>query len=183
MQKISEFNLKGDTASFKRAKLKRAPGTCPLSNGGTRMHVPSRTRGRPPVEVPDRTSWAEADSGASGGLGPQELRSWEDGTSPRCESHLSRVAQGCTGRNRRTMEVLLSGPDWNLTGLQKGEVRGGRGNPGGLREKLLCPSCEKRSKIQGGEARRRRGPHEWLLVWKLSEQKLKKESVMRAGLF
>lgn len=56
MQKISEFNLKGDTASFKRAKLKSAPGTRPLSKGGTGMHVPSGLERALPWRSPTRTS-------------------------------------------------------------------------------------------------------------------------------
>lgn len=56
------------------------------------------------------------------GLGPEELMSWEAGISPRRESHLSQVAQACAQEEEKDNGSVLSGPDWNLTGLQKWEV-------------------------------------------------------------
>ena len=41
MQKILEFNLNADNASFKKAQLERPPGTRPLSSGGTGIHAPT----------------------------------------------------------------------------------------------------------------------------------------------
>ena len=167
MQKISEFNLKGDTASFKRAKLKSAPGTVLLAKGAQGCTSPLDSRA-PSCGGPQPARAEQRQTGASGGLGPEELRAEKTGFTalwtPSLRSH--------TGAQRKEQEddgSATERPWLKPHRTAKGGGGGGRGNPGGLREKLLCPSCEKRSKIQGGEARRRRGPHEWLLLWKLSE--------------